>query len=72
MTHIRVASVRWGVMAFVLVTATLVLLLRGCKGEPTGASRATGLHGKSHTLRQRIQANLNETAPTDAMCGDGL
>ena len=55
-THIRVASVRWGVMAFVLVmAATLVLLLRGmAKGEPTarlarelGMSRKQSIHSGS-------------------------
>ncbi len=52
--------------------ATLVLLLRGiAKGEPTARlARELGLSRKPlHTLRQRIQANLNETAPTDAMTG---
>jgi transposase-like protein len=52
--------------------ATLVLLLRGiAKGEPTARlARELGLSRKQlHTLRQRIQANLNETAPTDAMTG---
>jgi transposase-like protein len=52
--------------------ATLVLLLRGiAKGEPTARlARELGLSRKQlHTLRQRIQANLNDTAPTDAMTG---
>src|SRR2546425_6412567 len=52
--------------------ATLVLLLRGtAKGEPTARlARELGLSRKQlHTLRQRIQANLSETAPTDVMVG---
>jgi hypothetical protein len=52
--------------------ATLVLLLRGiAKGEPTArlARELAGSRKQLHTLRQRIQANLNETAPTDAMRG---
>jgi transposase-like protein len=52
--------------------ATLVLLLRGiAKGEPTARlARELGLSRKQlHTLRQRIQANLNTTAPTDMMTG---
>src|SRR5262245_52364615 len=52
--------------------ATLVLLLRGsAKGEPTARlARELGLSRKQlHTLRQRIQANLNETAPTGMMVG---
>jgi transposase-like protein len=52
--------------------ATLVLLLRGmAKGEPTARlARELGLSRKQlHTLRQRIQANLNETAPTGVMTG---
>src|SRR5918998_6096261 len=52
--------------------ATLVLLLRGiAKGEPTARlARELGVSRKQlHTLRQRIQANLNATAPTDAMAG---
>ena len=52
--------------------ATLVLLLRGiAKGEPTARlARELGLSRKQlHTLRQRIHANLNDTAPTDAMTG---
>ena len=52
--------------------ATLVLLLRGiAKGEST-ARLARELHLSRqtvHTLRQRIQANLNDTAPTNAMEG---
>ncbi len=52
--------------------ATLVLLLRGiAKGEPTARlARELKLSRKQlHTLRQRIQANVNETAPTAAMLG---
>jgi transposase-like protein len=52
--------------------ATLVLLLRGiAKGEPTARlARELRLSRKQlHTLRQRIQANINETAPTAVMVG---
>jgi transposase-like protein len=52
--------------------ATLVLLLRGiAKGEPTARlARELGLSRKQlHTLRQRIQTNLNNTAPTHVMTG---
>lgn len=52
--------------------ATLVLLLRGiAKGEPTARlARELGLSRKQlHTLRRRIQAQLNETAPTGVMTG---
>ena len=52
--------------------ATLVLLLRGtAKGEPTARlARELGVSRKQlHTLRQRLQANLNTTAPTDMMTG---
>jgi transposase-like protein len=52
--------------------ATLVLLLRGiAKGEPTARlARELGVSRKQlHTLRQRIQANLNTTAPTRVMTG---
>src|SRR5215475_947697 len=52
--------------------ATLVLLLRGiAKGEPTARlARELKLSRKQlHTLRQRIQANLNATAPTGVMVG---
>jgi transposase-like protein len=52
--------------------ATLVLLLRGmAKGEPTARlAREFGLSRKHlHTLRQRLQANLNDRAPTEAMTG---
>jgi transposase-like protein len=52
--------------------ATLVLLLRGiAKGEST-ARLARELHLSRqtvHTLRQRIQTNLNDTAPTDMIEG---
>jgi transposase-like protein len=52
--------------------ATLVLLLRGItKGEST-ARLARELHLSRqtvHTLRQRIQTNLNDNAPTDIMNG---
>jgi transposase-like protein len=50
--------------------ATLGLLLRGmAKGEPTARlARELGLSRKQlHTLRRRIQVNLNETAPTAMM-----
>jgi transposase-like protein len=52
--------------------ATLVLLLRGiAKGEPTARlARELGLSRKQlHTLRQRVQANLDHTAPTALMTG---
>ncbi len=52
--------------------AMLVLLLRGiAKGEPTARlARELGLSRKQlHTLRQRIQGNLNVTAPTAVMHG---
>jgi transposase len=52
--------------------ATLVLLWRGmAKGEPTAhLARALGLSRKQlHTLRQRTQAHLNTTAPTEVMRG---
>jgi hypothetical protein len=52
--------------------APLVLLLRGiAKGEPTArlARELTLSRKQLHTLRQRIQANVNETAPTVAMLG---
>ena len=41
------------------------------KGEPTARlARELGLSRKQlHTLRQRLQANLNETAPTGMMAG---
>jgi transposase-like protein len=52
--------------------ATLVLLLRGItKGEPT-ARLARELHLSRqtvHTLRQRLQTNLNQSAPTAVMDG---
>src|SRR5688500_6826711 len=52
--------------------ATLVLLLRGiAKGEPTARlARELGLSRKQlHTLRQRLQTNLNNTASTDVLIG---
>jgi hypothetical protein len=52
--------------------ATLVLLRRGvAKGEPTARlARELGLSRKQlHTLRRRLQTNLNDTAPTEAMAG---
>ena len=52
--------------------ATLVLLLRGiAKGESTARlARELGVSRKQlHTLRQRVQANVNATAPTQAMAG---
>ena len=52
--------------------ATLVLLLRGItKGEPT-ARLARELHLSRqtvHTLRQWLQTNLNDSAPTGVMDG---
>lgn len=55
--------------------ATLVLLLRGmATGEPTARlARERGLSCQPrHTLRQRIQAHLNETAPTEVMRGTAV
>jgi len=52
--------------------ATLVLRLRGrAKGEPTARlARELGRSRQQlHTLRRRIQTNLNETAPTAVMVG---
>jgi transposase-like protein len=52
--------------------ATLVLLLRGiAKGGSTARlARELDLARQTvHTLRQRIQTNLNDTAPTDVMEG---
>jgi transposase-like protein len=52
--------------------ATLVLLVRGiAKGEPTARlARELGLSRKQlHTLRRRIQANPNDTAPASVMHG---
>jgi transposase-like protein len=52
--------------------ATLVLLLRGmAKGESTARlARELGVSRKQlHTLRQRIQTNLNDTAPSTMMSG---
>jgi transposase-like protein len=48
--------------------ATLVLLLRGiAKGEPTARlARELAMSRKPlHTLRQRVQTHLNNTAPAD-------
>jgi hypothetical protein len=53
-------------------TGPRVLLLRAvAKGEPTARlARELGLSCKQlHTLRQRIQAHLNATAPTGMMTG---
>jgi hypothetical protein len=55
--------------------ATLVLRLRGmAKGEPTARlARELGLSRQQlHTLRQRVQGNLNTTAPTGVMTGTAL
>ena len=52
--------------------STLVLLLRRIsKGESTAQlARELGMSRKQmHTLRHRVQTNLNETAPTDLMEG---
>jgi transposase-like protein len=52
--------------------ATLVLLLRGiAKGEPTARlARELGMSRMQlQTLRQRVQMNLNHTAPTELMSG---
>jgi transposase-like protein len=52
--------------------ATLVLLLRGiAKGEPTARlARELRLSRKQlHTLRQRLQANINDTAPIEVLPG---
>jgi transposase-like protein len=52
--------------------ATLGLRLRGvAKGEPTARlARELGLSRKPlHTLRQRLQAHLTATVPTDVMAG---
>jgi hypothetical protein len=52
--------------------ATLVLLRRGiAKGEPTARlARELGVSRQPlHTLRQRLQANLNATAPTGVLTG---
>ncbi len=52
--------------------ATLVLLLRGItKGESTARlARELGLSRKQmHNLRQRVQTNLDEMAPTELMQG---
>jgi hypothetical protein len=50
----------------------IALLLRGIsKGEPTARlARELQLSRQTvHTRRQQIQANLNESAPTDTMEG---
>ena len=50
----------------------MLVLLRGiAKGEPTARlARETGVsRTQLHTLRQRIQANLNLTVPTGVMTG---
>jgi len=55
--------------------ATLVLLLRGVsKGEPTARlAREWGVSRQQlHTLRQRLQAHLNATAPTGVMTGTAV
>jgi len=47
-------------------------MLRGtAKGEPTARfARELGMSRKQlHTLRQRVQTNLNHTAPADVMTG---
>jgi transposase-like protein len=52
--------------------ATLVLLLRGItKGESTARlARELGVSRKQmHTLRQRLQTNLDQTVPTELMQG---
>jgi hypothetical protein len=52
--------------------ATLGLLLRGmAKGEPTARlARELGMSRKQlHTLRQRVQTHLNNTAPVNMMTG---
>ena len=52
--------------------ATLVLLLRGiAQGEPTArlARELRRSRTQLQTLRQRIQANISDTAPTDVMSG---
>ncbi len=52
--------------------STLVLLLRGvAKGEPTARlARELGLSRQPvHTLRQRVQDNVNETAPLEPLTG---
>jgi transposase-like protein len=52
--------------------ATLVLLLHGiAKGEPPARlARELGMSRKQlHTLHQRVQTNLNHTAPAELMTG---
>lgn len=49
-----------------------MLLLRGIvEGEPTArlTRELRVSHKQLHTLRQRFQANLNDTAPTGVMSG---
>ncbi|NJP04857.1 MAG: hypothetical protein HC837_04095 [Chloroflexaceae bacterium] len=51
-------------------SSKLVLLLRGiAKGEPTARlARELGLSRQTvHTLRQRVQDNVNETAPQELL-----
>jgi transposase-like protein len=53
--------------------AVLVLLLRGITKGESAARLARELHLSRqtvHTLRQRIQANLNDSAPTRTMEGE--
>ena len=69
------ASVRSTVAKTRQRPATLVLLPRGmAKGESTARlARALGVSRKPrHTLRQRVQANLHATAPTEAMVGSAF
>jgi transposase-like protein len=47
--------------------ATLVLLVRWIAKGEAGLSRK-----QLHTLRQRVQVNLNETAPTEVMVGSAF
>jgi transposase-like protein len=52
--------------------ATLMLLLRGIAKDEATARLSRELHLSRqtlHTLRQRLQANLNDTAPTGTMKG---
>ncbi len=52
--------------------STLVLLVRGtAKGEPTARlARELGLSRQTvHTLRQRVQDNVNETVPLEPLTG---
>ena len=55
--------------------AKLVLILRGiAKGEPTARlARELGVSRRQmHTLRQRVQSNLDETLPTTPMRDRGV